>query len=115
MSEPGLDIHEWQSRWASIEDDVADDPDAALSQLADLVQSVLRERGYAIDDPVASRGDEAEIVASYRSAREAAERAELGEASRTEVTDALDELRAIFDSLASELDLSAEGTGSRPR
>jgi hypothetical protein len=100
--DPGLDRHEWESAWASIEDDVRDDPDAAVSRLADLVEDMLRTRGYEIGDPVERAGDEPEVVATYRSARQTAERAELGEASRGDVETALDDLRSIYDTVLAE-------------
>ncbi|HEX5029548.1 MAG TPA: hypothetical protein VFV56_12105 [Gaiellaceae bacterium] len=98
-SNPGADLYSWESQWASIEAEDADDPDAAVSQYADLVERVLEGSGYAIHDPVARQGEEREIVATYLSARQTAERAELGEASRAEVKAAIEDLRAIFDSL----------------
>jgi len=98
--EAGLDLHEWQSERASVEEEASDAPDAAVSRLADLVHRMLRARGYHVDDPVASGGDEPELVVGYQAARETAERAELGQASRAEVEAALEELRAIFDTLA---------------
>jgi hypothetical protein len=101
-AEPGLDQHEWESTWASLEEDAGDDPDAALSQLADLVQRMLVSRGYDIVDPVDRTGDEPEVVLSYLSAREVAERAEVAEASRSEVETAIDDLRAVFDTIATE-------------
>jgi hypothetical protein len=88
--------------WASIEDDLRDSPEAALSQLADLVEDMLVSRGFAVRDPVERLGDEAEIVLTYRSARQTAERAELGEASREDVEEAIDDLRSIYDTLIAE-------------
>lgn len=102
MSEPGLDLHEWESAWASVEEDLEADPAAALSQLADLVERMLRSRGYRIDDPVARAGGDPEIVVTYRAARETTERAELGEASRADVGTAIDDLRVLFDTLTTE-------------
>lgn len=102
MSEPGLDLHEWESTSASVEEGMEGDPAAALSQFADLVERMLRSRGYDVDDPVARGGDEPEIVVTYRAARETTERAEVGEASRTEVGTAIDDLRVLFDTLATE-------------
>jgi hypothetical protein len=96
---PGADLYSWESQWASIETEAPDDPDAALSQYADLVERVLEGSGYAIRDPVARQGEEREVIATYLSARQTAERAELGEASRGDVTAAIEDLRAIFDSL----------------
>jgi hypothetical protein len=101
-AEPGLDRHEWESAWTSIEDDLRDNPDAAVSQLAELVHDMLVARGFGVDDPVERAGDEPEVVTTYRSARETAERAELGEASRGDVEAALDDLRAVYDMLLVE-------------
>jgi hypothetical protein len=85
--------------WTSIEDDLRENPDAALSQLADLVEDMLETRGFAVDEPVERLGDEAEIVLTYRSARQTAERAEVGEASREDVEVATDDLRSIYETL----------------
>jgi hypothetical protein len=98
--EPGLDLHFWESAWASIEEDAPDDPDAAVGRLADVVRDMLVSSGYALDDPVAREGGELEIVKAYQAARETAERAEVGAASRSEVEIALEDLRAVFEALA---------------
>lgn len=97
----GYSLHDRQTVWASIEDDVEDDPDAALGELADLVERMLLAEGYAIHDPVEGAGDEPEVIATYLSAREVAERAELGDASRSEVETAIEDLRSIFTSVES--------------
>jgi hypothetical protein len=99
MTEPGLDLHEWETMWASVAEERDDDPDAALSQFADIVGSVLRSRGYNVDDPVEASGDEQEIVTTYLSARETAERAGVGSASRAEVDDAINDLEDVFDTV----------------
>ena len=101
-TQPGFDLHEWESRWASIEQDLEDDRDAAVSQLAELVEQVLVENGYDVTDPVSRAGDEREVVATYLSAREIAERAEVGAASRSEVELAIDDLRDVFTTLVGE-------------
>src|SRR5262245_47134331 len=101
----GFDEHDWESTWASIEEVAEDDPDAALSQYADLVERMLTARGYALDDAVVRQGEEPEVVTTYLAARETAERAELGDASRGDVELAIDDLRALFDTV-SGLDLS---------
>jgi hypothetical protein len=70
MTEPGLDRHEWESRWASLEEDLADSPRDVLPELDELVEEMLQERGYAIDDPVAVEGDDRDVVADFLAARE---------------------------------------------
>ena len=102
MSEPGLDLHDWQSRWESVAETRDDDPDAALSLLADIVGEMLVEAGYDGGDPVSSEGAEPEVARSYAAAREVAERAELGEASRADVEDAMANLDEVFGTLVAE-------------
>jgi hypothetical protein len=97
------DLHGWESEWASIEADAEDDPDAALSLYADLVERVLQASHHDVRDPVARQGDEPEIAATYLAARDVAERAELGNATRSEVEVATDDLRAVFESLLNEI------------
>lgn len=68
--EPGLDRHEWESRWASLEEELEDSPRDVLPELDELVAQMLQERGFAIDDPVAREGDGREVIADFFSARE---------------------------------------------
>ena len=70
MLEPGLDRHEWESRWASLEEDLEDSPRDVLPELDQLVEQMLGERGYAIDDPVVREGDDRDVVADFLAARE---------------------------------------------
>jgi len=103
--EPGSNLHAWESQWASIEEDADGDPDAALSQYADLVERMLEANGYTVRDPVARTGEEREVVDTYLAARDTAERAELGDAARGDVEQAIEDLRAIYDSFASQAGL----------
>ena len=70
MLEPGLDRHEWESEWASLEEQLVDSPADVLPQLDDLVERMLEARGYAINDPVAREGDDRDVVADFLAARE---------------------------------------------
>ena len=70
MVEPGLDRHEWESRWESLEEELEDSPRDVLPELDELVQQMLEERGYAVDDPVAREGDDREVVSEFLAARE---------------------------------------------
>jgi hypothetical protein len=100
---PGADLHLWESEWASIAENAADDPDAAVSQYAEVVERVLAANGFAVTDPVARSGEDPEVVSTYLSAREVAERAELGEASRSEVEQAIEDLRLVFDAFTRDV------------
>jgi hypothetical protein len=70
MLEPGLDRHEWESRWQSLEEELEDSPRDFLPELDELVEQMLEERGYAVDDPVVREGDDREVVSEFLAARE---------------------------------------------
>jgi hypothetical protein len=104
MIEPGLDRHEWESEWQSLEEQLADAPAAALTDVDNLVERVLNERGYALSDPVAREGDEREIVAEFQAAREVTRLVEAGssDVSPGDVAAAVNGYRAIFEYLIEE-------------
>jgi hypothetical protein len=52
MNEPGVDLHELESIWASIEEDEVLDPEDALSRYADLVQQMPVTRGCGVFDTI---------------------------------------------------------------
>ena len=70
MLEPGLDRHEWESRWESLAEELEDSPRDVLPELDLLVGQMLEERGLALDDPVARAGEGHEVVAELLAARE---------------------------------------------
>jgi hypothetical protein len=78
MQEPGLDRHEWEATWAQLEEDVASSPAEALVDLDALVARMLEARGFAPDDPIASEGDDPEVLTSFRAAREVTQRVDGG-------------------------------------
>ena len=104
MIEPGLDRHEWESEWQALEEQLADAPAEALTAVDDLVERMLMERGYAVDDPVAREGDDREIVAEFQAAREITRLVEAGndDVSPGDVAAAVNGYRAIFDYLIAE-------------
>jgi hypothetical protein len=104
MIEPGLDRHEWESEWQSLEEQLADAPAEALSDVDDLVERMLVDRGYSVADPVAREGDDREIVAEFQAAREIARLVEAGsdDVSPGDVAAAVNGYRAIFDYLIAE-------------
>lgn len=106
--EGGGDLHAWQSEWASIAEEADTDPDAALSQYADLVEGMLEANGYDVRDPVVRQGEEREVVSTYLTARETAERAEVGRASRGEVEQATEDLRALLDGFLRQAGIEPE-------
>ncbi|HEV8687367.1 MAG TPA: hypothetical protein VGQ84_08825 [Gaiellaceae bacterium] len=101
--EPGLDLHEWESEFSSIEPDFEDDPAGALVELTNLVGRMLTARGFAVDDPVADDGEEPEILATFRAAREVSRLVESdADVDPGDVASAINDLRDVYDHLIIE-------------
>jgi hypothetical protein len=99
MYDPGLNRHEWESEWQTLEDDLRTDPAQALPELDRLVSRMLAETGYELTDPIA--GEESEVVAEYLAAHEILEAAEhdSDDVSPGDVAAAVKGYRAVFDHL----------------
>jgi hypothetical protein len=103
-SEPGLDIHEWQTEWASLEDDLADSPETALPQVHELITRILTERQVLDESLVARDGAEPDSVRTWEAGRELVARLEDPdlEVERQDVIDQIEEYRALFEALLQE-------------
>ena len=101
MYDPGLNLHEWESEWQALEDDLRSDPAHALPELDRLLTRMLEESGYELTDPVVSEGDEREIVAEYLAAHEIAQAVErdVDDVSPGDVAAAVNGYRAVYDHL----------------
>ena len=97
--EPGLDLHDWETRWQELQDAAVEAPYEALPELVRLSEQMLLERGYDLRDPVAVEGDEAELVRDLLGAREVAAACEAGNADPGDVAAALENLADIHDHL----------------
>jgi hypothetical protein len=103
MREPGLDRHDWESEWASLEEDLADSPRETLPAIGDLVERMVRERGIGIGDPVAEEPTE-EIFVTLREARETADRVDRAEdVDPGDVAAAVNLYREVYDYMLAEL------------
>ena len=92
MNDPGLELHEWETRWQELEQALADDPEGALPEACDLIEETL----------LVGDGND-EIATSYRAARETADRVERGEdVDPGDVGAAVANLRSIRDALATQ-------------
>jgi hypothetical protein len=100
--EPGVDLHEWISRFESIEPDLRDDPAGALPELRRLVEEMLQERGYHPSDPVAFEGDDPEVFTTFASARELALRCEAGGVDPSDVGEAVHGFIDVYEHLIAE-------------
>jgi len=67
-NEPGLDLHEWETRWAELEEALAEDPAGALPEACDVIQETLG-LDYVAD----------ELEVSFQAARDTADAIERGE------------------------------------
>lgn len=89
MSEPGLDLHEWETRWSELEEALAEDPAGALAEACDLIEETL-----GLDEV----SDELEVT--YRAAREVADAIERGDdVDPGDIGAAVENLRAIREAL----------------
>ena len=104
MLEPGLDRHEWESRWESLAEELEDSPRDVLPELDELVAQMLDERGYALDDPVAREGDDREVVSEFLAARETTQllRDDPDAVSPGDVGAAVNGYRAVYEYLIEE-------------
>lgn len=97
QNEPGLELHEWETRWSELDDLFADDPAATLPDACDFVEQVLLESGIAVEE---EGGENDELIAGYRAARETATRIERGEeVDPGDVGAAIENLRAVYETL----------------
>jgi hypothetical protein len=104
MSEPGLDMHEWESEWASLEDDVADSPETALPYVHELMTRMLRERGILDSSLVAIEGADPDYVRTWQAGADlvvAIEDPGL-EVDREDVVEAIENYRELFETLLAE-------------
>ena len=89
-------VDEWQETQARF----VDDPTGAVSEADDLVQRVMRDRGYPVDDFEQRAADisveHPELVERYRTANGIARASERGEASTEDLRHSVRHYRALF-------------------
>jgi hypothetical protein len=101
--EPGLDLHEWETRWQELEEAAADAPDEALPEIVRLVGEMMAARGLDLKEPVTAEGADVDLVRDYLAARDVANAVEAGnEPDDEDIAVALDDLREIYEYLVSE-------------
>ena len=117
MDEPGLDLQYWETRWAELEEQLADDAAGTLVEAADVVEEMLGANGYdvrrALDlAETADAGEPADLVEDYRAAREIADRVDADQdVEDADVVTAIVTLREIYRTLSV---LQGEGVASGP-
>ncbi len=101
MQEPGLDRHEWESRWAVLEEEAEEAPAEALPEIDRLLEEMLTARGYVLDDPVIREGEDREVVAEFLAAREVTRLADEGseDISPGDIASAFNDYRSLHEYL----------------
>jgi hypothetical protein len=102
MSEPGLDLHEWESQWAQLQEDAADSPDEALPEIVNLIEQMLADRGFDLENPVVVEDESRDIVSDFLAAREISRAAETTKIDAEDIQTALEDLAEIHDFLVEE-------------
>lgn len=100
--EPGLDLHEWETRWQELQKLATDSPAEALPEIARFVEQMLVERGYDLANPVVVEGEDPDIVRDFLAARELAAACQAGTASPGDIAAALENLTEIHDYLVAD-------------
>lgn len=92
--EPGLDLHEWETRWAELEEALADDPADAIVAACDEIEALL-----GLGTAEATQQPD-ELVQAHRAARDVADRVERGEdVDPGDLGGAVENLRLVRDAL----------------
>jgi len=103
-------------QWQATQGRFVDDPTGAVSEADDLVQRVMRDRGYPVDDFEQRAADisveHPELVEKYRTANGIARASERGEASTEDLRHSVRHYRALFVELL-EVDGDAEEAPAR--
>lgn len=94
--EPGLDLHDWETRWQELQELAQDDPEQALPEIVRLVEQMLVARGFALTNPVDVEGDDPDVVRDFLAARDTARAAEAGAADPGDVAAALENLAEVY-------------------
>ena len=105
-------------QWQVTQGRFVDDPTGAVSEADDLVQSVMRDRGYPVDDFEQRAADisveHPELVEKYRTANGIARASERGEASTEDLRHSVRHYRALFVELL-EVDDGGDDASTRDR
>jgi hypothetical protein len=101
--EPGLDRHEWETRWAELQEVAAEDPVAAIPEITRFVRQMLEEHRYKLDEPTTPKGEDPDVVRDFLAAREVADRVDAGQdVDPEDVSVALENLREIYEYLVGD-------------
>jgi len=103
-------------QWQATQGRFVDDPTGAVSEADELVQRVMRDRGYPVDDFDQRAADisveHPDLVEKYRTADGIARASERGEASTEDLRHSVRHYRALFVELLEVDDAAADASTS---
>lgn len=92
--------------WQSVQARFVDDPDGAVRDADMLIQSVMRDRGYPMDDFEQRAADVSvdhpQVVENYRQGHALARASALGEGTTEDLRQAMQHYRSLFDELVEQ-------------
>lgn len=91
-------------QWGAAQRSFVDEPVGAVGQAHELVQQVMHDRGYPVDEDFEQRAadisvEHPAVVENYRAAQAISVRARNGQASTEQLRQAMVHFRALFDDL----------------
>jgi hypothetical protein len=111
----------YQREWEAAQAQFVDDPEAAIGEADRLIQEVMRERGYPVDDFEQRAADlsvdHPDVIQNYRAGHATSRKVVRGEAETEEVRQAMIHYRALFDELLEARqreEVYSGGAGSSP-
>jgi hypothetical protein len=94
---------EYQVRWTDVQASFVDEPDKAIARADSLIQEVMRERGYPVDDFDTRAADLSvdypDVVENYRAAHGIRTAHERGKSTTEDLRRAMQHYRALFAEL----------------
>ncbi|MFL5952520.1 MAG: hypothetical protein ACJ76I_00225 [Gaiellaceae bacterium] len=101
----------YRAQWQAIQAEFVDDPTASVAQADSLIQNVMRDRGYPVDDFDTRAADlsvdHPEVVENYRAGHGIAVAHERGKAGTEELRKAVRHYRVLFEELVEVRDPEA--------
>jgi hypothetical protein len=105
-------------RWKGAQRLFVDEPTAAVGEAHVLVQQVMHDRGYPVDDDFEQRAadisvEHPDVVENYRAANSISIRAQNGRATTEQLRQSMVHFRALFDDLLAPGDSAPARDGQR--
>src|SRR5207249_10234806 len=91
MSEPGLDLHQWRTRWEQLDEVAHESPADAAGEMDRLLEEMLAERQFAEEDE--------ELRRQFDASRELYRSYERGDGDAGELAEAINGYRLLYETL----------------